>query len=228
MTALFDFDGTLVPERNNLYWHMVHALPNRRCRVVKAAAFTQALAGGIAGVTVGAINGDQMYKALLLAVFSGLPVEMVEETADELADRIDEMLFAEMQQVLDESEEPRVMVTSNTEAIVGGFCSRRGMDCVATRLHTAGGRYTGLVDGELNKGAEKVRRIIEAGIDPSEATAYGNTIEDIEMLDAAERAVMVNPADELATRRAMRAARTIDARPAHGSTTDPGPGRSTG
>lgn len=209
MTSLFDFDGTLVPERNNLYWHMIHALPDPRWRAVKTVAFTQALAGGIGGVTLRAINPDQMYKFLLLGVFSGLPVELVEATADRLADRIEEMLFEEMSQVLEDSGEPRVMVTSNTEAIVGGFCERRGMACVATRLHTAGGRYTGLVDGELNKGGEKVRRLIEAGIDPTEAVAYGNTVEDAEMLVAARAAVMVNPADELAARRALRDARSI-------------------
>lgn len=213
MTSLFDFDGTLVPERNNLYWHMIHALPDRGWRIVKSAAFTQALAGGIGGVSAGFINEDQMYKVLLLAVFSGLPVELVQSSSDELAERIEEMLFEEMAQALEDSDDTRVMVTSNTEVIVGGFCERQGMDCVATRLHTAGGRFTGLVDGELNKGAEKVRRLREAGIDPAGATAYGNTIEDVEMLTAADTAVMVNPPDELAARRALRDARTIRANP---------------
>lgn len=213
MTSLFDFDGTLVPERNNLYWHMIHALPDPRWRMVKSAAFTQALAGGIGGVSAGVMSEDQMYKVLLLSVFSGLPVDLVESTSDELADRIEEMLFDEMAQVLDSAGDARVMVTSNTEVIVGGFCQRQGMECVATKLHTAAGRFTGLVDGELNKGGEKVRRVREAGIDPGGATAYGNTIEDIEMLTAADAAVMVNPADELAARRALSDARTIRANP---------------
>ena len=65
------------------------------------------------------------------------------------------------------------------------------------------------MEGELNKGAEKVRRLREAGIDPDDAIAYGNTVEDVEMLAAAHSAVMVNPADELAARRALRDARSI-------------------
>jgi phosphoserine phosphatase len=211
MTSLFDFDGTLVPERNNLYWHLIRALPDPGMRAVKTAAFTHALSGLIGGVVVRAINADQMYKLLLLSVFSGLPVDMVEETSEVLADRIEELIFPEMEKVLADAEGPNVLVTSNTEPVVAGFCERAGLECVATRLHVAGGRYTGLVSGELNKGAEKVARVRRLDIDISHTTAYGNTLDDEEMLVAAGAAVLVNPGDDLARRRGLRDAIHIDA-----------------
>ena len=84
MTSLFDFDGTLVPERNNLYWHLINEpCPTHRWRAVKSAAFTQATRGLIGGVRGGSSTTDQMYKLMLLAMFSGLPVDMVEETSDD-------------------------------------------------------------------------------------------------------------------------------------------------
>lgn len=209
MTTLFDFDGTLVPERNNLYWHLVNELPDPRWRTVKAAAFTQAMGGLIPGAMARVVNHDQMYKLMLLAIFSGLPVDMVAEATHAVTDRIGEMVFPEMAEVLGEADAPAYLVTSNTAEVVAGFCERTGMECVATRLHTAGGRYTGLVDGELNKGPEKVARLRALGVDVGAATAYGNTRDDEAMLHAAREAVLVNPAGELASRHRMRGARTM-------------------
>ena len=202
MTELYDFDGTLVPERNSLYWHLVRALPDRRCRMVKTAAFTQTLAGLVGAVSLRTVDADKMFKLLLIATFSGLSVEMVDEAADSLGDRVEALVFPEMTEVLgDHGDGPRYLVTSNTEPIVGAFCRRHGLECVATRLHVAGGRYTGLVDGELNKGIEKVARITALGIDLDAATAYGNSLDDEPMLQAASTPVLVNPDDDLAARR---------------------------
>lgn len=209
MSTLFDFDGTLVPERNNLYWHLVHELPDPRWRAAKAVAFAQAMGGLIPGAVAGLVSHDQMYKLMLLATFSGLPVDMVAEATEALGERIEALVFEEMSEVLGAAAEPRFLVTSNTAEVVGGFCGRVGMECVATRLHTAGGRYTGLVDGELNKGPEKVARLRALGVELRSATAYGNTGDDEAMLHAAGEAVLVNPKGALASRHRLRGARTM-------------------
>jgi phosphoserine phosphatase len=212
VNELFDFDGTLVPERNSLYWHLIHLLPDVRWRAVKTVAFTNTLAGLVGAVSVGAVDTDQMFKLLLLNTFSGLPVDLVDVAADRMADRVDSLVYPEMAPFLaaDRGEERRCLVTSNTEPIVGAFCKRHRLECVATRLHVIGGRYSGLVDGELNKGPEKVARLQHLGIELSRATAYGNTLDDEAMLRAAATPVLVDPDDDLAMRRHFNEARRIE------------------
>ena len=201
MTAAFDFDGTLVTERNNLYWHLINELPSARWRAVKTAAFVQAMGGLIPGAAAGIVDFNLMYKLLLTATFSGLPVNLVDEASDALADRIDEMLYPEMAEVLDRhASEDRYLVSCNTEPIVAAWCARRGITPIATRLHVARGRYTGLVDGELNRGFEKVGRLRAAGVDLTETTAYGNSMDDEAMLTEAAVAVLVDADADLAQR----------------------------
>jgi len=198
VTAVFDFDGTLVPERNNLYWHLIRLLPHPGWRSVKTAAFVQAMGGLIPAAAGKVVDFNRMYKLLLAATFSGLPVELVAEAGDDLADRIDEALYPEMGRVLDRGAgQTRYLVSCNTEPIVSRWCERNGITCVATRLHVAGGRYTGLVDGELNRGHEKVHRLRELGVDPAGVAAYGNSLDDEQLLRAAGRPVLVDPDDGL-------------------------------
>ncbi len=210
MTAVFDFDGTLVPERNNLYWHLINALPSRRWRLVKTAAFTQAMGGLIPGAAAGVVGFNHMYKLLLVATFSGLPVDLVREASATLSDRIESSLYPEMHEAIERhSEEDRYLVSCNTEPIVAAWCARRGITPVATRLHVANGRYTGLVDGELNRGFEKVSRLRAAGVDLTKTTAYGNSLDDEEMLLAVDAPVLVDADTDLDDRWPLRNALRI-------------------
>lgn len=211
MIALFDFDGTLLPERNNLYWHFVRSIPDRRWRAAKTAAFAQAMAALIPPAAAGVVDVHQMYKLMLMATFSGLPVEVAAVATQRLASRIEDSLHPEMRAVLDHHESDRAfLVTANTEPVVAGFCEQRGIGCIATRLHVAGDRYTGLVDGELNRGHEKTARVLGAGIDPADTVAYGNSLDDEPLLLAVARPVLVDPDKALSSRRRLTAAERID------------------
>ena len=101
------------------------------------------------------------------------------------------------------------MHSSNTQPIVGAFCRHYGIECVATRLHTAGNRYTGFIDGELTRAYEKVARLREAGIDPKQVTMYGNSMDDEALLLAAGRPVLVNADSELLAQRRLKSAQRI-------------------
>jgi phosphoserine phosphatase len=194
VTAVFDFDGTLVPERNNLYWHLIRLLPHPGWRSIKSAAFVQAMSGLIPAATGKVVDFNRMYKLLLAATFSGLPVDLVARAGDRLADRIDDAVYSEMGRELDRhAEQPRYLVSCNTEPIVSHWCDRNGITCVATRLHVAGGRYTGLVDGELNRGHEKVHRLEELGVDMADVSAYGNSLDDEQLLRASDQPILVDP-----------------------------------
>jgi HAD superfamily phosphoserine phosphatase-like hydrolase len=208
--AVFDFDGTLLPERNNLYWHLVRALPDRRWRVAKTAAFAQTLSGFIPLAASGVVDQYQMMKGLLLAVYAGLPIELVNEASERIVPIIEEMLYPEMREVLEQHRSDNCyMVSSNTQPIVGAFCRRYGIECLATRLHTAGNRYTGLIDGELTRAYEKLARLREAGIDPAHVTMYGNSMDDEALLLASGRPVLVNADSELLTQRRLKSAQRI-------------------
>ena len=194
MTAVFDFDGTLVPERNNLYWHLIRSLPHAGWRSAKSAAFVQAMSGLIPAAVGKVVDFNRMYKLVLAATFSGLPVDLVAQAGDRLADRIDDAIYPEMARVLDRhTDQPRYLVSCNTEPIVSRWCERNQITCVATRLHVAGGRYTGLVDGELNRGHEKVHRLEDLGVDLADVAAYGNSLDDEQLLRAAGQPVLVDP-----------------------------------
>ena len=210
MIAVFDFDGTLLPERNNLYWHLVRALPDRRWRALKTAAFVQSLGGLIPLAVAGVVDQYLMMKGLLLAVFSGLPVELVDEASESIVPIIENMLYPEMREVLEQHQnDTRYLVSSNTVPIVGAFCRHYGIECLATRLHTSNDRYTGLVDGELTRAYEKVARLREAGVDPASVTMYGNTMDDATLLLASGRPVLVNADQHLLAQRRLKAAPRI-------------------
>jgi len=93
---------------------------------------------------------------------------------------------------------------------VSAFSRRWGMECVATRLHTSGDRYTGLIDGELTRSYEKVARLREAGVDPKQVTMYGNSMDDEALLLASGRPVLVNADSKLLAQRRLAAAPRID------------------
>lgn len=210
MIAVFDFDGTLLPERNNLYWHLVRALPDRRWRTLKTAAFAQSLAGFIPLAASGVVDEYQMMKGLVLAVFSGLPIEMAEEASEGIVPVIEEMLYPEMRDVLEQHrEDDCYLVSSNTTPIVGAFCRHYGLECVATRLHTAGNRYTGLINGDLTRAYEKVARLREAGVDPAHVTMYGNSMDDEALLLASGNPVLVNADSKLLAQRRLKEAPRI-------------------
>lgn len=84
-----------------------------------------------------------------------------------------------------------VVVSASLDAYVGPFCRLMGgmgsADVLATRL-TAGadGSLTGGFDGLNCRGAEKMRRLHEWGLEPDAVLwAYGNSSGDRELLDAA-------------------------------------------
>lgn len=211
MIAVFDFDGTLLPERNNLYWHLVRALPDRRWRAVKTAAFAQALGGSIPLAITGVVDQYQMMKGILLAVFSGLPIDLVDEASESIVPIIEKMLYPEMRAVLEQHRgDSCYLVSSNTQPIVGAFCRRHGIECVATRLSTAGNRYTGLIDGELTRAYEKVARLREAGVDPARTRTYGNSMDDEALLLASGHPILVNADSELLGQRRLKTAPRIN------------------
>ncbi len=77
-----------------------------------------------------------------------------------------------------------VVVSASPENYLLKWCSNYGIECIATKLQTSGGKITGKIEGLNCTGAEKEKRIKEK-IDLQAYTdiyGYGNSRGDKEML----------------------------------------------
>jgi HAD superfamily phosphoserine phosphatase-like hydrolase len=212
--VFLDFDGTLLPEKNNLFWHFVRTLPDPTLRAQKTQAFVSSMASLIAAASLRLIDKPTMYRAMLRAIFENLPVELSDLTSELLAEQIESKLYPRMREVLAQHRsDATYLVTANSEPIVSGFCERRGMRCLATRLVIEGDRYTGEVEGELNQGDEKVARIERLLLPELPSMAYGNSADDLRMLHSVDEPVLVNPDRRLTRDSELMWARRIYAQP---------------
>lgn len=102
-----------------------------------------------------------------------------------------------------------VFVTGATREVAAPIAEHFGADhVIACELEVRGGRYTGRMLTAPVGDEEKARRIREygarEGIDLARAAAYGDNFADIPMLEAAGRAIAVNPDKRLAREAARR------------------------
>lgn len=95
-----------------------------------------------------------------------------------------------------------VLVTGSIDSIVAPLAEHLGVQSViAPRLAVEGGRLTGELVGSPVAGEEKAERMAafaaENGIDLAASTAYGDSPDDLSMLERAGRAAVVNPRGRL-------------------------------
>jgi HAD superfamily hydrolase (TIGR01490 family) len=102
-----------------------------------------------------------------------------------------------------------VLVTGSIEQIVAPLAEHLGIQSViAPRLAVAAGRLTGELEGTPVAGEEKARRVVkfaaENDIDLGASTAYGDSADDLPMLERAGRTAVVNPRGRLLDQAAAR------------------------
>ncbi|MCS6760441.1 MAG: HAD-IB family phosphatase [Candidatus Devosia euplotis] len=213
-TALFDFDGTLLPQRNSLMWHFARCLEGPALRRRTTAALSLALARSIPAVVAGTLDDEGMYRNLVRAVFTDLPVDTASKGSGRLAAHIERSLYPRMRETLAEHAGDRcLLVSANVDALLQGFCLRRRLDCGATRLRVLDGRYTGELGSAICRNEHKVERLKELAVVPDSSVAYGNSAEDLPMLRFAGRPVLVNPEPALGRAEGMQWAPRIFALP---------------
>lgn len=185
--ALFDFDGTITT-REMFPDFMRFAVAPRRLAVGKVL-----LAPWIAGYRMGAVSGNRVRSRIVHFGFRGVPEASVREAGHAFAR--DVLPGVTRPVALDrirwhQTQGDRVVVVSGSlDVYLSHWCEQQGLELICSRLQSDGGRMTGRYLGAQCVGEEKARRVREScDLDSFAAVyAYGDTREDLEMLDLADR-----------------------------------------
>ncbi|WP_233840569.1 HAD family hydrolase [Dyella sp. 2HG41-7] len=185
--ALFDFDGTIT-QREMFADFMSAAVSTRRM-----------LAGGVlfgpmlAGYKLGLVSGNVIRASVVRFGFRGVRADKVHAAGRRFA--VDVLPTAMRPDALErirwhQQQGDRVVVVSGAlDVYLTHWCKQHGLDLICSGLETRGDLLTGRFRGEQCVGPEKSRRIRET-LDLNEfpvVYAYGDTHEDLEMLQLAHR-----------------------------------------
>ena len=185
--ALFDFDGTITT-REMFPDFMRFSVAPRRLAVGKVL-----LAPWIGGYRMGLVSGHRVRSRIVHFGFRGVPESFVREAGKAFAR---DVLPGVVRPVaLDrirwhQAQGDRVVVVSGSlDVYLSCWCEQQGLELICSRLETADGRLTGRYLGAQCVGEEKSRRVREnCDLDAFAAVyAYGDTHEDVEMLNLASR-----------------------------------------
>jgi HAD superfamily hydrolase (TIGR01490 family) len=185
--ALVDFDGTITWTDT---WTPFMQLAVRPARI---AAGRVLLSPIVIGYKLGMISASRGRQAAARVGFQGEDAARVRRLGVEYARTT---LPAQVRQpALDRIAWHRsrgdhvVIVSASLECYLSPWCAGHGLDCICTTLEERNGRLTGRCAGGDCAGAEKVRRIrgrLDLGRYDT-IYAYGDTAEDREMLELAQR-----------------------------------------
>jgi HAD superfamily phosphoserine phosphatase-like hydrolase len=104
-----------------------------------------------------------------------------------------------------------VLVSGTYDPVLRAFAARVGAEAVGTPLCFEDGRFTGRLAGPVNTGRVKVERLARRIGTATVGRAYGDSIADLALLEAAASAVAVTPDRALASIAAGRGWRVVDA-----------------
>jgi phosphatidylglycerophosphatase C len=185
--ALFDFDGTITT--TDTWTPFMH----RAVRPARVAAGRVLLGPIVIGYKLGLISASRGRQVAVRVGFQGEDAARMRRLGAEYASTI---LPAQVRQpALDRMTWHRsrgdhvVIVSASLDCYLSPWCAGHGVDCICTTLEERNGRLTGKCAGGDCAGAGKVRRIRERlDLGRYETIyAYGDTAEDREMLELAQR-----------------------------------------
>jgi phosphatidylglycerophosphatase C len=185
--ALFDFDGTITT-REMFPDFMRFSVAPRRLIAGKIL-----LAPWIAGYRTGMVSGNGVRSRIVDFGFRGVSETSISEAG--LAFARDVLPGVVRPVALDrirwhQTQGDRVVVVSGSlDIYLSHWCEEMDVELICSRLETSDGRLTGRYLGAQCVGEEKVRRVREAcELDAFDTVyAYGDTHEDREMLELADR-----------------------------------------
>lgn len=185
--ALFDFDGTLT-DREMFPLFVRHAVPRRRLWLGQLLFALPAL-----GYRLGWISGRAIRRWLVGYAFRGMAADALARAGETFAQTaLPPVLRPEAMARLrwhQQCGDTVVVVSGALELYLAPWCAAQGVDLLASRLDVRNGILSGRYRGDQCAGAEKARRVRErydlAGY--VQIYAYGDTIEDRELLALAQR-----------------------------------------
>jgi len=204
VAAFFDVDNTLV--RGASTFHLAKALHARgffRARDIARFAVHQAR------YAVYGENAQHLDKvrAKALCLVAGHSVHEVRDIGEQVYDDVLALrIFPGTRALLEAhlAADHQVWLVTAAPVEVGGLIARRlgATGALATiPEHDADGVYTGRLDGELMHGAAKARAARDlaarTGIDLDRSYAYGDSLNDVDLLAAVGHPCAVNPEPRL-------------------------------
>lgn len=185
--ALFDFDGTITTREMFPDFMRFSVAPRR------LAAGKVLLAPWIGGYRMGVVSGNRVRSRIVHFGFRGVPEASVREAGHAFAR--DVLPGVVRPAALDrirwhqEQGDRVVVVSGSLDVYLSHWCEQQGLELICSRLESVDGRLTGRYLGAQCVGGEKSRRVRESCDLAAFAAvyAYGDTREDIEMLNLADR-----------------------------------------
>jgi phosphatidylglycerophosphatase C len=185
--ALFDFDGTIT--QREMFADFMRAAVSTRRRLAGVPLFGPMLVG----YKLGLVSGNAIRASVVHFGFRGMRADDVDAAGRRFAahvlptvlrpDALERIRWHQQQG-------DRVMVVSGAlDVYLAHWCRRHGLGLICSVLEARGGVLTGRYRGAQCVGPEKSRRIRET-LDLNEfpvVYAYGDTHEDLDMLQLAHR-----------------------------------------
>ena len=185
--ALFDFDGTITT-RDTFLEFIRFALAPSRLLVGKAL-----LTPWILGYRLGLISAPRIRPVISRVAFSGMREQALRSLGEAFAkEQLPLWIRRETRQRLDwhrEQGDQIVVVSASLDVYLSAWCREQGFDVLCTNLEAKGGRITGRYrDGDCSGSVKKGRVLSKYDLTRyGTVFAYGDTIEDRELLELAER-----------------------------------------
>jgi HAD superfamily hydrolase (TIGR01490 family) len=184
--ALFDFDGTITT-RDTFVEFVRFAVAPTRWR-----AGTALLSPWIAGYRLGLVPAHRIRAAISRVAFRGAAEHDLNARGRAFAsERIPRLLRKEAQQRIQwhrAQGDKIVVVSASLDVYLKHWCEEHGLDVLCTTLEMKDGTATGrYIDGDCSGARKKHEILSHYNINQfSTIYAYGDTREDLEMLDLAD------------------------------------------
>lgn len=185
--ALFDFDGTITT-REMLPDFLHYSVPKSRLLIGKIA-----LAPLIVGYRIGWVSGSLLRRAIVWLGYARVPFADYARKGQTFADEmLPGVLRPEVMERIrwHQSQGDQVVVVSGAfDIYLSHWCSQHQLDLICSSLEHRDGKLTGRYLGQQCVRSEKSRRVRER-FDLtrfSQIYAYGDTVEDEELLALAHR-----------------------------------------
>jgi len=185
--ALFDFDGTITT-REMLPDFLHYSIPKRRLQIGKLA-----LAPLIAGYKLGLVSGSLLRAAIVWLGYTRAPFDDYARKGQTFAAEIlPGVLRPEVMERIrwHQLQGDQVAVVSGAfDIYLSHWCNQHGLDLICSSLEQHDGLLTGRYRGKQCVRTEKSRRVRERYdlARFAEIYAYGDTVEDEELLALAHR-----------------------------------------
>lgn len=184
--ALFDFDGTIT-DCDTFTAFVKKAIPRKRLRVGRLL-----LGPLILGHRYGLVSSSYLRQKIVHVGFKGLKLQEIDEIGRQHAEKfIPKVLRPEAVERLKWHQErgDRILIVSaSLNVYLEPWCENMGYELCCAELEHNNGLLTGLyVKGDCSgiKKVERIREVVDLG-EYEHVYAYGDTEEDIEMLNLAD------------------------------------------